>query len=165
MPASTAAMMNTEREPTDCPPPLRNGWSLGTIKETVSTATAYSRTILSDIFLEPIFMLSASPRALLSAAVATRISIPVYEKATRVRVVLELLSKIRDPEQSVPYQTPRNVPTDPSNVRWTSPAAFLTTYIGLKKEYGESQTMHALACMVEQIQEANGVVMIVPRSR
>lgn len=40
MPASTTAMMKTELEPTDWPPPLMKGWSLGTTKEEVSMARA-----------------------------------------------------------------------------------------------------------------------------
>lgn len=88
MPASTTAIIKTELEPTDWPPPLMKGWSLGTRNEAVSTARLYKVIIRRLIFRAAIFMLSASARALLSAAVAATMSIPTYEKITLMVVVL-----------------------------------------------------------------------------
>src|SRR5436190_24033216 len=88
MPASTAAMINTEREPIDCPLPLMKGWSVGTTNEAVSIDRVYRVIIRSEIFRAAIFMLSASPKILLSAAVAATMSIPTYAKLTWTIVVL-----------------------------------------------------------------------------
>lgn len=88
-PASTAAIMYIECEPTDWPPPLRNGWSLGTTKEPSNMASVYRVMIRRLIFRAPIFILSASASFLLSAAVAAMMSIPTYENITWMIVVLE----------------------------------------------------------------------------
>lgn len=76
IPASTAAMMKSECEPTDCPPPLINGWVIGTTNEATIIDIVYKEMMRIEIFLEAIFILSASARDLLSAAVAATISIP-----------------------------------------------------------------------------------------
>ena len=88
IPASTTAIMKTDLDPGDCPPPLINGWSLGTTQEAVSIAKEYKIMIRKLIFLEPIFRLSALANALLSAAVEAITSIPEYEKITWTHVVL-----------------------------------------------------------------------------
>jgi hypothetical protein len=77
MPASTAAMMNTERALTDVAWPLMKGWSIGTTKEAVRTAREYRVMTRRLIFRAAIFMLSTLARDRLSAAVAATISIPM----------------------------------------------------------------------------------------
>lgn len=88
IPASTTAMMKTERALTDVASPLMKGWSMGTTNDAVSTASEYSMMIRRLIFRAAIFMLSTSASARLSAAVAATISIPTYENKTLVKVVL-----------------------------------------------------------------------------
>jgi hypothetical protein len=87
-PASTTAIMKGDWDPIDCPPPLMNGWSLGTTQATRSIASEYKVTTRILIFLDPIFILSTLASALLSAAVAAIMSIPVYENSTWIHVVL-----------------------------------------------------------------------------
>jgi hypothetical protein len=76
-PASTTAMTKTDLAPTDGALPLMYGWLYGTTSEAVNMAKQESVTMRRAIFRAAIFILSAFPRDLLSAAVAAKISIPV----------------------------------------------------------------------------------------
>jgi hypothetical protein len=60
----------------------------GTTREAAIIAKQDSVTMRRIIFLAAIFILSASPKALLSAAVAAKISIPVYEN---IALIIPLL--------------------------------------------------------------------------
>jgi hypothetical protein len=128
IPASTAAMMKTERALTDDAWPLIKGWSAGTTNEAVRTAREYRVMTRRLIFRAAIFIVSTSARALLSAAVAATMSIPTYENITLVKVVLGT-DKQASYELAVAassfrggrmvYQTPRSVPTEPVTTLWT----------------------------------------------
>jgi roadblock/LC7 domain-containing protein len=76
IPASTTAITKTELAPSDCAPPLIKGWFVGTTKDAVSIAKEYNVMMRMFNFRAPIFILSASGKALLSEAVAAMISIP-----------------------------------------------------------------------------------------
>jgi hypothetical protein len=95
---------------------LIKGWSIGTTNEAVSIAREYRVTIRSEIFRAAIFMLSASPKALLSAAVAATMSIPTYAKLALIIVVLEKLASAKAScanKGSQAYHIPRNLPSPP----------------------------------------------------
>jgi hypothetical protein len=115
MPACTTAIINTDAALTDGAFPLIKGWSAGTTNEAVSIAREYRVISRSEIFRAAIFMLSASPRALLSAAVAATMSIPTYAKvALRIVVLGELASaKISTNKVTQAYHIPRNLPRVP----------------------------------------------------
>lgn len=87
-PASTTAITKIEPAPADCAAPFKKGWLYGTTNEAVNTAEQVIVITRIVIFLVAIFMLSAFPRDLLSAAVAAKISIPVNEKMALTMQVL-----------------------------------------------------------------------------
>jgi len=77
IPASTTAIMNTDRALTEVASPFRKGWSIGTTKDAVMTAREYKVTTRRLIFRAAIFIASTSANARLSAAVAAMMSMPI----------------------------------------------------------------------------------------
>ena len=72
-----------------------NSWSMGTTKDDTIMHIVYKEIIRIEIFREAIFMLSASARDLLSAAVAATISIPTYEKMAPTTPVLVSVNEVK----------------------------------------------------------------------